>query len=358
MLATRLAEQRESDQAELPAALRGDAEAFRRLTDKYTRELHVHCYRMLGSIHDAEDAVQETLLRAWRHLGTFASRSTFRAWLYRIATNVCLSRAPRPTAERPLPEALARAVADSTEPFIYLTPYPDALLDQLEAPAADPASEYDLRESVQLAFVAAVQLLPARQRAALILRDVLGWSAAHVAEMLDTTPASVNNALHRARATMEHQRASGRLQGSQLVPSTEVQQLLVQRYVEAWQARDIGMLAQILKHDVVLTMPPLPLRYSGRAEVSAFYAAVPYASMGRFALTSTRANRQPALAIYRLDPDARVYRPLGIWVLRPEDDAIAEITAFVDPTLPPLFGLPAEIQDGPGLDQFQIVEVL
>src|SRR6202521_5747759 len=166
MLASRLAERFAADEVELGAALDGDAEAFRRLTDRYTRELHVHCYRMLGSFHDAEDAVQESLLRAWRHRGTFASRSTFRAWLYRIATNVCLSRGPRRLADRPVPHAIAEAVARATEPAINLSPYPDALLDELEATSGDPVAEYDLRESVQLAFLAAVQTLPPRQRAA------------------------------------------------------------------------------------------------------------------------------------------------------------------------------------------------
>jgi RNA polymerase sigma-70 factor (ECF subfamily) len=361
MLASRLAERFAADntasEVELAAALDGDAEAFRRLTDRYTRELHVHCYRMLGSFHDAEDAVQESMLRAWRHLGTFANRSTFRAWLYRIATNVCLSRGPRQPADRPLRQPIAEAVARATEPAINLSPYPDALLDELsgesrakpwgelEATSGDPAAEYDLRESVQLAFLAAVQLLPPRQRAVLILRDVLGWSAAEVADILDATTAGVNNALHRARATMAQQRAAGRLQSSRIVPTDEVEQSLVRRYVEAWQACDIRGLAGLLKHDVVLTMPPLPLRYTGRAAVTTFYAAVPFAGLDRLSFISTRANRQPAVAVYRFDPDRRMYHALGIFVLRADGDVIAEITAFIDPTLLAVFGLPTEFQD-------------
>ena len=335
-----------TEEAELGAALDGDAEAFRRLTDSYTRELHVHCYRMLGSIQDAEDAVQETLLRAWRHRSTFGGRSTFRAWLYRIATNVCLSRGPRRPAERPLPEGIAQAVARGTEPWINLSPYPDAWLDQLQATSGDPAGEYDLRESVQLAFLAAVQLLPARQRAALILRDVLGWSAAESAEVLDSSIASVNNALHRARATVEQQRAAGRLPSRRVVSSNEVQHSLVQRYVEAFLGHDLGTLVQILAQDVVLTMPPLPLRYAGRQAVTAFYAAVPYAMPNRLTFLPTRANRQPAVAAYQLDADSDVYRFLGIWVLRPDGDVIAEITAFIDSSLAAPFGLPAEVQVG------------
>ena len=307
---------------------------------------------MLGSIQDAEDAVQETLVRAWRHLETFAGRSTFRAWLYRIATNVCLSRGRAGLPERPLPDTIAQAVAEATEPGINLSPYPDAWLDQLEATAGDPETEHDLRESVQLAFLAAVQLLPARQRAVLILRDVLGWSASEVADMLDTSAAGVNNALHRARATLEQQRAAVRLQSSRVVPTDDVERRLVQSYVEAFQARDLLRFAHILTQDVVLTMPPLPLRYAGVEAVTAFYAAVPYASPDEHAFLPTRANRQPAVGVYRRNAD--IYQAVGIWVLRADGDAIAEITAFVDPTLPPRFGLPTELRHAPVRDSGEL----
>jgi RNA polymerase sigma-70 factor (ECF subfamily) len=189
-----------AEEADLGAAVAGDDQAFRRLTDPYTRELHLHCYRMLGSFHDAEDAVQETLLRAWRHLATFAGRSPWRAWLYRIATNVCLRHRERRRTERPVVPLLAEEIARSGEPALLLSPYLDAWLDETAATAGDedPAVAYDLRESVQLAFLAAVQLLPPRQRAVLLLRDVLGWSAAEVADVLAATTASVNSALTRA----------------------------------------------------------------------------------------------------------------------------------------------------------------
>lgn len=259
-----------ADGTDLAAAMAGDAEAFRRLTDPYTRELHLHCYRMLGSVHDAEDAMQETLLRAWRHLATFAGRGSLRAWLYRIATNVCLRQGSRRRTDPvSLPRALAEAVARGAEPAISLSPYPDAWLDRLEAPSGDPAADYDLHESVQLAFLAAVQLLPPRQRAALILRDVLGWSASEVADALDATTASVNSALSRARATLAQQRAAGRLAAGRSVPTDEVAQALARRYVEAWQAVDIDALAALLTSDVVMTMPPLPVRYTGREAVTA-----------------------------------------------------------------------------------------
>ncbi len=337
--------------ADLAAALAGDPEAFRQLTDPYTRELHLHCYRMLGSIHDAEDAMQETLLRAWRHLATYEGRSSFRAWLYRIATNVCLRQGPRRrTDPASLPRALAEAVARGAEPAISLSPYPDAWLDRLAAPSGDPAADYDLRESVQLAFLAAVQLLPPRQRAALILRDVLGWSASEAADALEATTASVNSALSRARATLAQQRAAGRLQTGRSVPTDEVARSLVRRYVEAWQAVDIDALTGLLTSDVVMTMPPLPVRYSGREAVTAFLTTVPVdGDRDRFRFIPTRANRQPALAAYRRDPDGQTYRAWGMFVLSVDDDAVAAITAFVDPTLAPVFGLPAELEHESGL---------
>ena len=253
------------DELDLAAARAGDEDAFRRLTDTYRRELHLHCYRLLGSLHEAEDGVQETLLRAWRHLATFQGRSSFRAWLYSIATNVCLSQRRRRRPEvAGLPPALVEAVARSTEPAVTLSPYPDAWLDQLEVSSDDPVAAYDLRESVHLAFLAAIQLLPPRQRAVLILRDVLGWSADEVAHLLESTTASVNSALQWARSTLEQQRAAGRLNTVQPAPSGEVERSLVRRYIEAWDAVDVGRLAGLLKNDVVLTMPPLPLRYAGR----------------------------------------------------------------------------------------------
>jgi RNA polymerase sigma-70 factor (ECF subfamily) len=335
-----------ADGADLAAAVGGDHEAFRRLTDTYIRELHLHCYRMLGSVHDAEDAMQETLLRAWRHLSTFEGRSSLRAWLYRIATNVCLRQGSRrQAAPAVLPQALAEAVARSTEPEINLSPYPDAWLDELEATSGDPAADYDLRESVQLAFLAAVQLLPPRQRAVLILRDVLGWSADEAAEVLETTTASVNSALNRARVTLAQQRAAGRLPaGRSAPPPDEVAQALVRRYVEAWVAVDLGKLVGLLKSDVVMTMPPLPLRYTGREAVAAFLVTIPQGGRrDRFRFLPTHANRQPALAVYRRHPGDPTYRAWGLFVLGVDGDSIAEITAFVDASLVPLFGLPAEL---------------
>ncbi len=296
---------------------------------------------MLGSFHDAEDAVQETLLRAWRHLSTFEGRSSFRSWLYRIATNVCLTHVMRQRRDLPtLPRALADAVARGTKPELDLSPFPDALLDELESVTGDPPAEYDLRESIQIAL----QLLPPRQRAVFVLRDVLSFSADEVAGMLETTLASVIGALHRARETIERQRTEGRLQLGQVVPADAVQRLIVERYIEAWDAVDIPKLAGLLKSDAVLTMPPLPVRYAGRDAVAEFFVTVPSGgALDRFRLVRMRANHQPALAVYRLKPDTNTYGAWAIWVLTLDGDAIAEITAFVDATLFPRFGLSAEV---------------
>jgi RNA polymerase sigma-70 factor (TIGR02960 family) len=333
----------ELEQQELAAALGGNQDAFRKLTDPYFRELHVHCYRLLGSFHDAEDAMQETLLRAWRHLASFEGRSSLRAWLYRIATNVCLTWRSRRIAELPpVPPVLVDALAASREPVSHLAPYPDALLDELEAVSGNPVTTFDLRESVQLAFVAAVQLLPPRQRAALLLRDVLGFSASEVANLLDSTTASVNSALQRARATLDQQRSAGRVPPPRAVPSAEAEQRLVQRYLDAWSAADVNGLAALLTRDAVMTMPPLPLRYSGRAAIAEFLATVPAATgtFPRVSFLPTRANRQPALAGYRLDPASGTRHAWALSVLTLDGEAIAGLDVFFDTTLFAAFGLP------------------
>jgi RNA polymerase sigma-70 factor (TIGR02960 family) len=327
-----------AEAGDVAAALAGDEDAFRRLIEDYRRELHVHCYRMLGSFHDAEDALQETFLRAWRHRATFDGRSAYRAWLYRIATNVCLTAAARRRAE-PAPNR-SRTIDGGVEQVRYLTPYPDDWLDRLEATAGNPVARYDLRESVQLAFLTAVQLLPPRQRAVLILRDVLGWSAAEVAELLDATTTSVNSALQRARATLAHRRATGQLR-TPVAPRDEIERSLVRRYFEAWEATDFERLVGILRTDAVLAMPPLGLRYVGRPAIAEFFATTPYpGAMASVRLAPTRANRQPAYGAYRRDPAGRTYRAVALVVLTVEGDEIAEITGFADLTLLPTFGLP------------------
>ena len=332
-----------SAEAALVAAARaGDETAFRRLTEPYRRELHVHCYRMLGSLHDAEDAFQETLLRAWRHLAGYEPRGSIRAWLYRIATNVCLSTAAR---RRPEPAAVTHELTTPEGEAVTLAPYPDALLAELPSSAVDPGARYDLDESVQLAFVAAVQLLPPRQRAVLLLRDVLGFAAAEVAELIDASTASVNSALQRARATLEQRRAEGRLDLTRTAPPDDVELSLVRRYIEAWQSVDIDGLVALLREDAVMTMPPEPLLFRGRQAIGHFFATVPAGgALDEIRLLPTRANRQSALAAFVLDREAGLHRAYGLMVLSLDGDAIAEITGFVDPSLFPLFGLPGELQ--------------
>src|SRR5919108_3257794 len=245
----------------LAAARRGDEHAFARLTSPYRRELLVHCYRLVGSLHDAEDLLQETLLRAWQRLGAFEGRSSLRRWLYRIATNACLNaleRTPRvllfPTAEEAVP--LAARVE-------WLEPYPDSLLPE----AADPSARLDLRESVALAFLAAIQHLPPRQRAMLVLFDVLGWSASEIAELLETSVAAVNSGLQRARSTLDRQPPPQ--------PAEEEERALLKRFVEAWERVDIEGLVELLREDAVLAMPPEPMWFSGREAVGEFFATVP-----------------------------------------------------------------------------------
>jgi RNA polymerase sigma-70 factor (ECF subfamily) len=315
-----------TEPALIEAASAGDDAAFRDLAERYRRELHVHCYRMLGSVHDAEDALQETLLRAWRHLDSFEGRSSFRAWLYRIATNVCLA-------------ALGKRPEPPTEEPAVLTPYPDAWLDELPSEAAEPGARYDLLESVQLALLAAVQTLPPGQRAALLLRDVLGFSAKEVAKLLDVSPTSVHSAVRRARATIAHgapKRTS---------PPDDVQRSLVQRYLEAWESVDIPGLVALMREDAVMTMPPDPAVFLGRNEIGGFFATVPAGgALDQIPLVPTRANRQPAVGAYFPDPEAGVYRPYGVMVLTLDGDSIAEITGCTDPAIFPLLGLPTELE--------------
>jgi RNA polymerase sigma-70 factor, ECF subfamily len=327
-----------AEAAVVAAARDGDEAAFRTLTEPYARELHVHCYRMLGSIQDAEDALQETLLRAWRHIAGFEPRGPFRAWLYKIATNVCLSAASRGSSESiPYPtnaegEALVR------------TPYPDAWLDELRS---EPAVRYDLHESVQIAFLAAIQVLPPRQRAVLLLRDVLGFPANEVAELIGSTTAGVNSALQRARAGLDRWRAEGRLDIGRASAPDDVQQSLVRRYVEAWEAVDVDGLVALLREDAVMTMPPSPLLFHGRQAIGEFFATVPAeGALDQIRLVPTRANGQPALAAYLLDREAGVHFGYGLMVLTVDGEEIAEITGFTDPALFSLFGLPEEFRAG------------
>jgi RNA polymerase sigma-70 factor (ECF subfamily) len=283
---------------------------------------------MLGSFHDAEDALQETLVRAWRHGATFEGRSSLRAWLYRIATNVCLAAAAR---RQPV-----------TEGELVQAPYPDLLLDELPDEVGGPDARYDLRESVSLAFLAAVQVLPPRQRAVLLLREVLGWSAREVAELLGTSTASVNSALQRARATLDRRREQGLLGFA--TSTDEQERAVVRRYLEAWEAVDIEGLVRLLREDAVMTMPPETAIYAGARTIGDFFATVPaLGRLERIRLVPTRANRQPAFAAYLRDDETGMHRGYGIMVLTLDGGVVAGIVGFGSPEHLPTFGLPAEL---------------
>jgi RNA polymerase sigma-70 factor (ECF subfamily) len=329
------------------AARAGDESAFGALAERYRRELQVHCYRMLGSFEDSEDQVQETFLRAWRKRETFEGRSTFRAWLYRIATNACLDfldRHPR----RPRPrQGLATVDPGSLAPppteIPWLQPYPDRLLEPVAPSDAEPDAALVAKETIELAFLAAIQHLPPRQRAVLILRDVLGWSANETAALLEVSLASVKSALQRARPTLKQHLPEQRLHWAPSPEPTAEERILLQRYMDAHERADIELLAGLLREDMLLTMPPHPMWFVGRESILAFTADVfdPASSMyhGRWRSLPTRANRQPAAAHYVQLPGDDTYRAQVLDVLRIVDGQIAEVTAFV-PELFPAFGLP------------------
>ena len=317
-----------------------DEAAFAALTEPYRRELHVHCYRMLGSFDDAEDLVQETLLRAWRGRAGFEGRSTIRTWLYRIATNACLDYLE--SKSRRL-QSLDSPQGEEPNAVEWLQPYPDRLLDQIASRDAEPDSLVIARETIELAYLAAIQYLPPRQRAVLILRDALGWSAKETANLLDDSVASVNSALTRARSLIRKRLSNRRLEWSRTAtPSSEERQLL-QRYMDATDRADAAALAILLRDEVRLTMPPFPTWFDGREEVvRAFEFSTDRNSssyLGRLRTVATAANRQPAVAAYVQRPSDSVYRALGVDVLRLEGGRVMEITRFVNADLFPAFGL-------------------
>jgi RNA polymerase sigma-70 factor (ECF subfamily) len=335
-----------SEQALLDAARTGDEEAFGRLVEPYRAELHAHCYRMLGSLHDAEDALQEALLRAWRGLPGFEGRSSARAWIYRIATNACLDAIAR-RPKRVLPVDYGPATvpkADPGEPLVesvWIEPYPDGTL-ALEDGYAAPEARYEQREAVELAFVAALQHLPARQRAVLILREVLGFSAREVSETLETTVASVNSAMQRARKTVEERLPARSQQETLRELGDERTRELVEAYVDAWARGDVDALRALLAEDVVFSMPPWASWWRGRETVAGFAReAVDICAEARTVATS--ANAQPALAYYALDAETGRYAATAIDVLTLEGARIKEITAFVGTEAFPRFRLPAEL---------------
>jgi RNA polymerase sigma-70 factor (ECF subfamily) len=320
--------------------------AFAELTERHRPELQLHCYRMLGSYEDSEDLVQETFLRAWRNRATFGAGGRFsvRAWLYRIATNACLD-VLRARPRRVMPEQVAPA-GDPTVPpppptdLPWLQPYPDRLL----APAADePAAAVVERETIELAFLAAIQHLPPRQRAVLILRDVVGSSANDTAAALETSVAAVNSALQRARATLREQLPERRGEWKRTEASGDVERELLRRYVDAHERADLDGLEALLREDARLTMPPIPTWYDGREAILVAMRQGFEPSFGRLRTVVAQANLQPAAAHYLQRPGASRYEPLALDVLRLDGERIVEIATFVSPELFPAFGLPAAL---------------
>ena len=324
--------------------------AFERLAEPLRREIKVHCYRMLGSLHEAEDAVQEAYLRAWRSFETFEGGS-FRAWLYKIATNVSLDAlAGRKHVQRLLPDQRTLATAEMPDgtpapDVAWLEPYPDSNLEGIADDAPNPEARYTSREAVKLAFVAAIQELPPRQRAVLLLCDVLGWAAAEAATFLGGSTASINSALQRARETLAKRYPDGR--PAQAPRPDAAQQTLLDRYLRAWEGLDLDSFVSLLKEDATYTMPPLPQWYAGREAIRAFFGWA-WKSYGGFRLVPTAANRQPAFAVYSRSGTEGPWAAHSIQVLSLEQNAISGLTLFVKPTGPQLFqafGLPLILPD-------------
>ena len=320
----------------------GDGDAFRALTEPHRRELQVHCYRMLGSLQDAEDALQDTLLTAWRSLGGFEGRSSLRTWLYRIATNRCLnarrSAGRRPAAEWNVPEVVPPEPTRLGE-VVWLEPFPDALLEGAINVPLGPEARYEQVESISLAFVTAIQLLPPRQLAVLILRDVLGFHANEVAEMLDSTVESVTSALKRARASLQR-RAPAADREPPPASDSPAEDEIVARFVSAYESADLGALVTLLTDDVFVSMPPLPLEYEGQNAAAQFFHSI-FRSGRRYDLLRTRANGQPAFGAYLRDQSG-LRRQIGLIVLTVAGDRICAVTRFESSVLP-WFGLPRSL---------------
>jgi RNA polymerase sigma-70 factor (TIGR02960 family) len=320
----------------------GDGEAFRALTEPHRRELQVHCYRMLGSFQDAEDAIQDTMLSAWKGLVGFDGRASLRTWLYQIATNRCLdalrSASRRPAKqwdigfEPPEPTRLGE--------IVWLEPYPDNLLDGAIAVPLGPEASYEQSESISLAFVTALQVLPPRQLAVLVLRDVLGFKADEVADMLGTTVDSVKSALKRARAGLQQRRGAAAEQEPAPAAESPAEDLIVERFVNACESADIDALVALLTDDVFMSMPPLPLEYEGRDLVRRFFAGI-FGSGHRFDLLPARANGQPALGAYLANPTG-TRQGTGLFVLTLAGERICALTCFENSVLP-WFGLPRSL---------------
>jgi RNA polymerase sigma-70 factor (ECF subfamily) len=322
-----------------------DEHSFRELTDPYRRELQVHCYRMVGSVQDAEDLVQETLLAAWRGLDGFEGRSSVRTWLYRIATNRCLNalrdreRRPRevPQMATPPPEPTRRGEA------LWVEPYPDTLLEHLPDSAPPPDARYEAREATALAFVAALQLLPPQQRAVLVLRDVLGFRATEAAELLETSDAAVKSALQRARATVDQRQPKADRDAAPL-PGSPQERELSARFADAVESGDVDSVIELLTEDAWVTMPPAPLEYQGHAAIAEFLQDRALNRGGRaLRLVPVRANGQPAFGCYLPDEAGASAQPYGLMVVTPRRDLVSAITFFGDSGLLRHFDMPPSL---------------
>ena len=311
-----------------------DETAFSELAERYRPEMRVHCYRMLGSFEDSEDAVQETLLRAWRRRETFEGRSTFRAWLYRIATNACLDALGR--RERRLQVATSPEVP-------WLQPFPDHLLEEIPAHEDEPDAAVVAKETIELAFMTAIQHLPPRQRAVLIVRDVLDWTAKDTAGLLDVSVASVNSALQRARAAMKRLLPERRLEWGPGVDASKEEQVLLERYLNATQDGDAEAFIEMMREDARFSMPPEPGVWVGRrAIVESWSPAFDAEEFGQVRAVMTRANMQPAVACYLMPPGESEFRPMALDVISIEEGRVAEIVTFA-PAVFPSFGLPEKL---------------
>src|SRR6266481_4824833 len=322
----------------------GDGDAFRELTEPHRRELQVHCYRMLGSFQDAEDAVQETMLAAWQGIGGFTEeRASLRTWLYKIATNRCVN-ARRAASRRPAREwdmsQFELPVPTPRDEAVWLQPFPDALLEGAVDVPLGPEARYEQTEAISLAFVTALQVLPPRQLAVLILRDVLGFRASEVAGMLDSTVESVNSALKRARASLQRQQPQASGREPPPAAGSPAEEALVTKFVRAWESADMGALVALLTDDVFMAMPPMPFEYEGRDVVARFCASL-FGAGRRFDLVPTRANGQPAFGAYLRAPTG-IRHGTGLYVLTLTGDRICAMTRF-DNSVLPWFGLPRSL---------------
>ncbi len=320
----------------------GDEVAFLALVDPHRRELEVHCYRILGSVQDAEDVMQEVLLAAWQGVSGFEGRSSIRTWLYRIATTRCLNALrspsrhppmtwPAPDVQPPQPTRLGEVV--------WLEPYPDVLLAELATSVADPVARYEAREAISLAFITALQLLPPRQRAALILRDVLGFHASEAAQILEATEESVTSALKRARSTLQRRLRSSEHDEPAPAPNSSVERELIGKLTDAYETGDVDRIVSLLTDDVWVRMPPVPLEYQGRELAFEFLSTVAFRQSRTYKLIWTRANGQPAFGAYIKDPRSGVLHAMGLHELTLAGDKISVLTRF-DNSVLPRFGLP------------------